>query len=89
MLLDFALGKKRSFVWLITPDAVRAFGLPPRDTVQQAAAAMQAAMTGPPDPHAPAALGGMLLDQLRPRSKASGSSSSPMRPYRVRFHLPR
>ena len=51
-------------MWLITPDAVRAFGLPPRDTVQQAAAAMQAAMTGPPDPHAPAALGGMLLDQI-------------------------
>ena len=61
VLLDFALGDKRSFVWLVTHDAVRAYTLPPRATVLAAVDALRLALAGSSDPRAFDGLGAMLL----------------------------
>lgn len=37
LLLEYALGKKRSFLWAVTPDALHSFELPSRETIERAA----------------------------------------------------
>ena len=37
LLLEYALGDEKSFVWAVTPDSVKSFELPGRATVEQAA----------------------------------------------------
>lgn len=37
LLLEFSLGEERSYVWTVTPDAVKSFELPGRVTVEEAA----------------------------------------------------
>lgn len=37
LLLEFALGEQKSFVWAVTPDSVKSFELPGRATIEQEA----------------------------------------------------
>jgi CHAT domain-containing protein len=37
LLLEYALGEQKSFVWAVTPDSVKAFELPGRATIEQEA----------------------------------------------------
>jgi CHAT domain-containing protein/tetratricopeptide (TPR) repeat protein len=37
LLLEYALGTKRSFLWVVTPDAIRSFELPGRERIERAA----------------------------------------------------
>ena len=37
VLLEYALGEARSFVWAVTPDSIKSFELPPRAEVEKAA----------------------------------------------------
>ena len=37
LLLEYALGEGRSFVWAVTPDSIKGFELPPRAEVEKAA----------------------------------------------------
>ncbi len=37
LLLEYALGDEKSFVWVVTPDSVKSFELPGRTTIEQAA----------------------------------------------------
>ncbi len=37
ILLEYALGTKRSFLWVVTPEAIRSFELPRRDRIEKAA----------------------------------------------------
>jgi CHAT domain-containing protein/Tfp pilus assembly protein PilF len=37
MLLEYSLGEKRSFLWVVTPDAIRSFELPGRERIERAA----------------------------------------------------
>jgi len=46
-ILYYHLGKKRSYVWTITPDAVKAATLPPRDTIHRTIDAYVRDLLGP------------------------------------------
>lgn len=37
LLLEYALGRERSFLWAVGPDSLRSFVLPPRETIEKAA----------------------------------------------------
>src|SRR6185295_123282 len=37
LLLEYALGEQKSFVWAVTPDSVKTFELPGRATIEQEA----------------------------------------------------
>jgi len=37
LLLEYALGEKRSFLWAVTPDSITSYQLPPREEVEAAA----------------------------------------------------
>jgi CHAT domain-containing protein/Tfp pilus assembly protein PilF len=37
LLLQYALGEDRSFLWAVTPESVKAFELPPRSAIEEAA----------------------------------------------------
>ncbi len=37
LLLEYALGTKRSFLWVVTPDTIRSFELPGRERIERAA----------------------------------------------------
>jgi CHAT domain-containing protein/Tfp pilus assembly protein PilF len=37
LLLEYALGTRRSFLWVVTPDAIRSFELPGRERIERAA----------------------------------------------------
>src|SRR5262249_30675211 len=37
LLIEYALGEQKSFVWVVTPDSVKAFELPGRATIEQEA----------------------------------------------------
>jgi CHAT domain-containing protein/Flp pilus assembly protein TadD len=37
LLLEYALGAKRSFLWVVTPDAIHSFELPGRDAIERTA----------------------------------------------------
>jgi CHAT domain-containing protein/tetratricopeptide (TPR) repeat protein len=37
LLLEYSLGKEKSFVWAVTPDSIRSFELPNRETIEPAA----------------------------------------------------
>ena len=37
LLLEYALGQERSFLWAVGPDSLRSFELPPRETIEKAA----------------------------------------------------
>lgn len=37
LLLEYALGAKRSFLWVVTPDAIRSFELPSRERIEKTA----------------------------------------------------
>lgn len=45
LLLEYALGDKRSYVWAVTPDSVNGFELPARDQIEPVARRMTAALT--------------------------------------------
>jgi CHAT domain-containing protein/tetratricopeptide (TPR) repeat protein len=45
LLLEYALGDERSFVWVVTPDSVRGFELPGRQRIEAAAKSLVAAVT--------------------------------------------
>ncbi len=52
LLLEYALGEERSFLWAVTPDGVRSFVLPPRATIEDAARRYYKALSTPPLPAA-------------------------------------
>jgi len=45
VLLEFALGAKRSWMWIVTPGEVASFELPPRDEIETAARKFYAILT--------------------------------------------
>jgi CHAT domain-containing protein/Tfp pilus assembly protein PilF len=45
VLLEYALGKERSYLWVVTPDAIRGFELPGRQIVEEAARRYYTALT--------------------------------------------
>jgi CHAT domain-containing protein/tetratricopeptide (TPR) repeat protein len=45
LLLEYALGEKRSFVWAVTPSSIKSFELPPRAEVEKAARRMYELLT--------------------------------------------
>lgn len=50
LLLEYALGEERSFLWAVAPDAIRSFELPPRATIEEAARRYYKALSTPPEP---------------------------------------
>jgi hypothetical protein len=46
LLLEFALGERRSYVWVVTPEGVSAFELPKQDEIDAAARRMYERLTG-------------------------------------------
>ncbi len=68
ILLDYTLGEKRSFMFVVSPTSLRAYELPAHDELVAAAAALRSAIVDAPDDAArfraaSATLGGMLLGQ--------------------------
>jgi CHAT domain-containing protein len=65
VLLDYALGEHRGFLWVVSPASLRAYELPARKAVLDAAKALRGAIDVPDDrarfDAASAALGAMLL----------------------------
>jgi CHAT domain-containing protein len=66
LLLEYALGEQKSFVWAVTPDSVKAFELPGRAAIEQEAKQFYQLVTapGPSSPQAAANLSRMLLQPL-------------------------
>src|SRR6185503_2015284 len=66
LLLEYALGEQKSFVWAVTRDSVKAFELPGRAAIEQEAKSFYHVMTetGPSSPQAAANLSRMLLQPL-------------------------
>jgi len=66
LLLEYALGEQKSFVWAVTPDSVKAFELPGRAAIEQEAKSFYHVVTetGPSSPQAAANLSRMLLQPL-------------------------
>jgi CHAT domain-containing protein len=66
LLLEYALGEQKSFVWAVTPDSVKAFELPGRAAIEQEAKSFYQLVTeaGPSSPQAAANLSRMLLQPL-------------------------
>jgi CHAT domain-containing protein len=48
LLLEYALGEEKSFLWAVTPDGLRSFELPPRAAIEDAARRYYAALTAHP-----------------------------------------
>src|SRR3954469_13819833 len=46
LLLEYALGAKRSFLWVVTPDAIRSFELPGREQIEKTARRYYDLLTG-------------------------------------------
>lgn len=66
LLLEYALGQERSWLWAVTPERVESFPLPPRATIEEAARnayglASQKAPSRSQTQHALAALSRLLL----------------------------
>jgi len=65
VLLDYALGERRSFLWVVTPHSVAVHELPGRRTVLEGADSLRAAIAAPDETarfaDASAAAGAMLL----------------------------
>lgn len=77
LLLEYALGKERSYLWAVTPDALRSYELPSKARIEQAARRYSAALRINPDKNrdpavqtelsqAAAALSDMLLRPVAP-----------------------
>lgn len=67
LLLEFALGEQKSFVWAVTPDSVKSFELPGRATIEQEAKRFYQLVTDraqSENPQAAANLGRMLLQPV-------------------------
>jgi len=47
-LLEYALGERRSYVWVVTKDSTRSFELPARDVIENAARRLYASVTSRP-----------------------------------------
>jgi CHAT domain-containing protein len=76
LLLEYALGEKRSYLWLVSQRSIDSYELPPRAEVEAAARRVYELLTArpkrwtPPDPQLIAqakALSGMLLGAVAPR----------------------
>ena len=66
LLLEYALGEQKSFVWAVTPDSVKAFELPGRAAIEEEAKRFYQLVSqpGPSSPQAAANLSRMLLQPL-------------------------
>jgi CHAT domain-containing protein/tetratricopeptide (TPR) repeat protein len=49
LLLEYALGEERSFLWAVTPDGLQSFALPPRATIESAARRYYQALSAHPE----------------------------------------
>ncbi|MBO0861953.1 MAG: CHAT domain-containing protein, partial [Chloracidobacterium sp.] len=76
LLLEYALGEKRSYLWLVSRSSIDSYELPPRAEIEAAARRVYEPLTArpkrgtPPDPQFIAqarTLGGMLLGPAAPR----------------------
>ncbi|HEX3129910.1 MAG TPA: CHAT domain-containing protein, partial [Thermoanaerobaculia bacterium] len=74
LLLEYALGQERSFLWAVTPDGLQSFTLPPRAVIEDAARRYYKAVSiHPEDPKGPPA-------QARLRAAADELSRMLLRP---------
>ncbi|HEY3491908.1 MAG TPA: tetratricopeptide repeat protein, partial [Solirubrobacterales bacterium] len=48
LLLQYALGPERSFLWAVTPDSLTSFELPPRARIEEAARGIYTLLSAPP-----------------------------------------
>jgi len=63
VLLEYALGRERSYLWLVGPDLFRAYTLPPQSEIESLAARFRASVSkdAPVDEEAASALSRILL----------------------------
>ncbi|HEX8071563.1 MAG TPA: CHAT domain-containing protein [Pyrinomonadaceae bacterium] len=47
LLLEYALGPERSYLWVVAPDALRSYELPKREEIEDAARRLYATLTAP------------------------------------------
>lgn len=72
LLLEYALGRERSYLWVVTNDKIHAFTLPPRDQIETLARQFYLAVSAPQTPpdkssgHDGRALSQMLLGPAVP-----------------------
>ncbi|HYU32723.1 MAG TPA: CHAT domain-containing tetratricopeptide repeat protein [Thermoanaerobaculia bacterium] len=69
LLLEYALGEERSYVWAVTPGTVQSFALPPRREIEAAARDFYQAITSKDDARADRAgltLSRMILGPVEP-----------------------
>lgn len=50
LLLEYSLGRERSYLWAVGPDSLRAFVLPGREEIERSARALHEALSTPPAP---------------------------------------
>lgn len=50
LLLEYSLGRERSYLWAVGPASLRAFVLPGREEIERAARALHEALSTPPSP---------------------------------------
>ncbi len=50
LLLEYSLGRERSYLWAVGPDSLRAFVLPGREEIERAARTLHEALSRPPSP---------------------------------------
>jgi CHAT domain-containing protein/Tfp pilus assembly protein PilF len=53
LLLEYALGRERSYLWVVGAASLRAFVLPGREEIERAARAFHEAVSAPPSPGGP------------------------------------
>ena len=50
LLLEYSLGRERSYVWAVGPESLHAFVLPGREPIERAARSLHDALSAPPSP---------------------------------------
>ncbi len=48
LILQYALGRERSFLWAVTPDSLASFELPPRERIEETARRVHGLLSAPP-----------------------------------------